>query len=96
MAVGPLQEAEAMLLELAGRAAYPETRGALLRAARALFWDYRGGHNAIDDTDALATIADMRTRGIPQTDAIRLTAHRMHLSNSDKQRLRKKLRLEQP
>lgn len=92
MALGPLQQAEAMLLELAGRANFPETRGALLRAARALFWEPRGGENKKDDGAALVAIADMIARGIPRSAAIRTTAHRMRLSNSDKTRLRKKMR----
>jgi hypothetical protein len=77
MVLDPLREAETFLLELAGRANFPETRGALLRAARALFWDYRGGQNAIDDSNALAAIDDMVARGIPRAAAIRTTAHRM-------------------
>ena len=91
MALGPLQQAEAMLLELAVAPTFP-TRGALLRAARALFWEPRGGENEKDDGAALVAIADMIARGIPRSAAIRMTAHRMRLSNSDKTRLRKKMR----
>jgi len=93
MAGNVLHQAEAFLLELAGRANFPETRGALLRAARALFSDPLGGQNEIDDSAALAAIAGMIARGVSRRVAISIAVRRMGGGDSKRRRLARKLNI---
>lgn len=65
----------------------------LRRAARALLSDPLGGWNEIDDTAALAAIADMVTRGTPRRVAISIVVRRMGGGDSKRRRLARKLNI---